>query len=234
MAACCLLVLTLLSRCILCSFFSVSLSLSLSLLKAQESADLVFLIDGSDNVGAANFPHLRDLALSVVERLDVRQDAIRVAVILYSSDPEIQFYLNSYDSKAAVMDAIKGLSFTGGAEANLGAALQEVADTLLTSEAGGRAEDGVPQAVVVISAGTSSDDLSAGDRALKTQSVFIFGVAAGGASTAELEGIATDRTFVLSAPSASAVAALGDQLLPYIYGVAQRTIILQTEVTEGM
>ncbi|KAJ8350518.1 hypothetical protein SKAU_G00256480 [Synaphobranchus kaupii] len=201
---------------------------------AQESADLVFLIDGSEHVGAANFPHVRDLALSIVEKLDVRRDAIRVAVIVYSADPEVQFYLNSYDSKAAVMDAIKGFSFTGGAEANLGAALQEVADTLLTPEAGGRAEDGVPQAVVVISAGTSSDDLSAGDRALKQASVFMFGVAAGGASTSELQGIATDKSFVLSAPSVRAAATLGDQLLPYINGVAHRTIVLHTEVSEEL
>ncbi|XP_064166856.1 collagen alpha-3(VI) chain-like isoform X2 [Anguilla rostrata] len=201
---------------------------------AQESADLVFLIDGSENVGAANFPQVRDLALSIVERLDVGRDAIRVAVILYSADPEVQFYLNSYDSKTAVMDAIKGLSFTGGEEANLGAALQEVADTLLTPQAGGRSEDGVPQAVVVISAGASSDDLSLGDRALKQASVFVFGVAAGDESTVQLEGIATDRSFVLSAPSVNTVATLGDQLLPYINGVAQRTIVLHTEVIEDV
>ncbi|KAG7467427.1 hypothetical protein MATL_G00153670 [Megalops atlanticus] len=201
---------------------------------AQESADLVFLIDGSENVGDANFPRVRELALSVVERLDVRRDGIRVAVVLYSADPNIQFYLNSYDNKAAVLDAIKGLSFTGGDEANLGAALEEVAESLLGPEAGGRAEEGVPQALVVISAGPSSDDVSAGDRALKQASVFTFVVAAGSASAAELEGIATDRSFVLSAPDIGAAARLGDQLLPYINGVAQRTIVMQTEMTEAL
>ncbi|XP_036395824.1 collagen alpha-3(VI) chain-like isoform X5 [Megalops cyprinoides] len=202
--------------------------------EAQESADLVFLIDGSENVGDANFPRVRELALSVVERLDVRRDGIRVAVVLYSADPDIQFYLNSYDNKAAVLDAIKGLSFPGGDEANLGAALEEVAESLLGPEAGGRAEEGVPQALVVISAGPSSDDVSAGDRTLKQASVFTFVVAAGSASAAELEGIATDRSFVLSAPDIGAAARLGDQLLPYINGVAQRTIVLQTEMTEAL
>ncbi|KAJ8252817.1 hypothetical protein GJAV_G00205940 [Gymnothorax javanicus] len=219
------------------SFFALCVALSGLVLnthaqEAQDSADLVFLIDGSENVGAANFPQLRDLALSLVENLDVRRDAVRVAVVQYSADPEIQFYLNSYDTKTAVMDAIKGLSYTGGAEANLGAALQEAADTLLSSEAGGRAEEGIPQAVVIISAGASTDDLSAGDRALKQASVFMFGMSAGAASAAELAGIVTDKAFLLSAPSISGVAALGDQLLPYINGVTQRTIILHTEVTE--
>ncbi|XP_029517297.1 collagen alpha-3(VI) chain-like isoform X1 [Oncorhynchus nerka] len=202
--------------------------------EAQESADLVLLIDGSENVGAANFPRVRDLAMKVIEGLDVGRDTIRVAVALYSADLEIQFFLNSYDTKAAVLDAVKALQFTGGDEANLGAALENVAGSLLTPASGGRAEEGVPQALVVISAGPSNDDFSAGDRALKAASIITFGVVVGGEATAELETIATDKSFVLSAPDFRAVASLGDQLLPYVNAVAQRTIVIQNEFTEAL
>lgn len=208
--------------------------LSLPLLKAQEPADLVLLIDGSENVGAANFPRVRDLALRIIEGLDVGRDTIRVAVALYSADPEIQFYLNSYDSKAAVQDAVKGLSFTGGEEANLGAALETVAESLLSQTSGGRADEGVPQAVVVISAGPSTDDTSMGNRALKMANVITFGMAVGGASSADLEPVATDKSFVLSAPDFRTAASMGDQVRPYIVAVAQRTIVVQNEFTEGM
>ncbi|XP_021434378.2 collagen alpha-3(VI) chain isoform X6 [Oncorhynchus mykiss] len=201
--------------------------------EAQESADLVLLIDGSENVGAANFPRVRDLAMKVIEGLDVGRDTIRVAVALYSADLEIQFFLNSYDTKAAVLDAVKALQFTGGDEANLGAALENVAGSLLSPASGGRAEEGVPQALVVISAGPSNDDFSAGDRALKAASVITFGVVVGGEATAELETIATDKSFVLSAPDFRAVASMGDQLLPYVNAVAQRTIVIQNEFTEA-
>ncbi|XP_070978796.1 collagen alpha-3(VI) chain-like isoform X3 [Oncorhynchus clarkii lewisi] len=200
---------------------------------AQESADLVLLIDGSENVGAANFPRVRDLAMKVIEGLDVGRDTIRVAVALYSADLEIQFFLNSYDTKAAVLDAVKALQFTGGDEANLGAALENVAGSLLSPASGGRAEEGVPQALVVISAGPSNDDFSAGDRALKAASIITFGVVVGGEATAELETIATDKSFVLSAPDFRAVASMGDQLLPYVNAVAQRTIVIQNEFTEA-
>ncbi|CDQ71232.1 unnamed protein product [Oncorhynchus mykiss] len=199
----------------------------------QESADLVLLIDGSENVGAANFPRVRDLAMKVIEGLDVGRDTIRVAVALYSADLEIQFFLNSYDTKAAVLDAVKALQFTGGDEANLGAALENVAGSLLSPASGGRAEEGVPQALVVISAGPSNDDFSAGDRALKAASVITFGVVVGSEATAELETIATDKSFVLSAPDFRAVASMGDQLLPYVNAVAQRTIVIQNEFTEA-
>lgn len=209
-------------------------SLSLSLIKAQDSADLVLLIDGSQNIGAANFPFVRDLVLKIIEHLDVGRDTIRVALALYNANPEIKFYLNSYDSKSSVLEAVKGLSYSGGDESNLGAALDEVAKRLFSQTAGGRAEEDVPQMLVVISAGPSTDDTGAGDRVLKRAGIITFGVVIGDTATADLEAVATDKSFVLSAPDFRAVASMGDQLLPYINGVVQRTIIVKNEFTEGM
>ncbi|XP_073702285.1 collagen alpha-3(VI) chain isoform X3 [Garra rufa] len=206
-------------------------------LEAQEApapADLVLLIDGSESIGAANFPLISALAVQVIEGLAVGRDAIRVALVLYGDDPEIQFYLNSYDNKQSVLSAIRGLKYPGGIEANLGAALEEVADSLLGQDAGGRADEGVPQVLVVISAGESTDDISQGERALKQASVYTFGVAVGNSATAQLEAIATDKSFVLSAPDVRTVASMGDQILPYINGVAQRTIVIETDFTEAL
>ncbi|XP_068185452.1 collagen alpha-3(VI) chain isoform X2 [Antennarius striatus] len=200
--------------------------------EAQDSADLVVLIDGSQNVGAANFPFVRDLVLRVIERLDVGRDTVRVALALYNADPQIQFYLNSYDSKASVLEAVKGLVYPGGDQSNLGAAMEEVVESLLSQTTGGRAEEGVPQMLVIISAGPSTDDTGASDRALKRAGVITFGVAIGDAATADLEAVATDKSFVLSAPEFSDLANMGDQLAPYVHGVVQRTIIVQNEYIE--
>lgn len=202
--------------------------------KAPGSADLILLIDGSESVGAANFPLVIDLAVQVIEGLAVGRDTIRVALMLYGADPEIQFYLNSYDNKESVLGALRGLEYPGGTESNQGAAMEEVVDSLLGQDAGGRAAEGVPQALVVISAGESTDDVSQGERALKQASVYTFGIAAGDFATAQLEAIATDKSFVLSAPDVRTVASMGDQILPYINGVVERTIVIQTDFTEGM
>ncbi|KAG7272997.1 hypothetical protein CRUP_010181 [Coryphaenoides rupestris] len=58
-------------------------------------------------------------------------------------------------------------------------------------------------------------------------------MAVGGASSADLEQVATDKSFVLSAPDFRTAASMGDQLRPYIVGVAQRTIVVQNEFTEA-
>ncbi|KTG33430.1 hypothetical protein cypCar_00046968 [Cyprinus carpio] len=138
-------------------------------------------------------------------------------------NPEIQFYLNSYDNKESVLSYIRGLKYPGGYEAILGATLEEVADSLLGQDAGGRAEEGVPQVLVVISAGKSTDDVSQGERALKLASVYTFGIAVGDSATAQLEAIATDKSFVLSAPDARTVASIGLTNTAIHYGVTQRT-----------
>lgn len=207
---------------------------SLSLLKEQESADVVLLIDGSQNVGAANFPYVRDLVLRIIEPLDVGRDTVRVALALYNGNPDIKFYLNSYDSKSSLLEAVKGLAYSGGDESNLGAAMEEVAESLLSEAAGGRADEGVPQMLVIISAGPSTDDTGAADRALKRAGIITFGVTIGDSATADLEAVATDKSFVMSASDFSTVASMSDQLLPFINGVVQRTIIIQNEFTEGM
>ncbi|XP_033842418.1 collagen alpha-3(VI) chain [Periophthalmus magnuspinnatus] len=219
--------------CALLGFLLIGLPTTLKAQEAQDSADLVLLIDGSQNVGAANFPSVRELALRIVESLDVARDKIHVALALYNGSPEIKFYLNSYESKASILEAVKGLSFPGGDESNLGLALEEVSENLLSSNAGGRAEEGVPQMLVVISGGSSTDDTGTGDRALKRAGVITFGLAIGDSASADLETVATDRSFVLSAPDFRAARTLGDQLLPYLNGVVQRTIIVQNEFTEG-
>ncbi|KAI7808924.1 putative collagen alpha-3VI chain [Triplophysa rosa] len=204
-------------------------------LEAQDApADLVLLIDGSENIGADDFPLVRDLAVQVIEGLAVGKDAIRVAVVLYAADPDTQFYLNSHDSKENILTAIQGIQYPGGPEANLGAALEEVTESLLGPGAGGRAEEGVPQALVVISAGQSSDDVSQGERALKQASVYTLGLAVGDIDTAQLEAVATDKSFVLSEPDVRTVANVGDKMLQFINGVAQRNIVIETDFVEAL
>ncbi|XP_026642150.1 collagen alpha-3(VI) chain isoform X1 [Microtus ochrogaster] len=203
---------------------------------AQDSADIVFLIDGSDNTGSANFAVIRGFLVNVLERLSVGNQQIRVGVVQYSDEPRTVFSLDTYPSKATVLDAVKRLSFAGGELANTGLALDFVVENLFTRTGGSRAEEGVPQVLVLISAGPSSDDIQDGVVALKQASVFSFGLGAQAASRAELQHIATDHSLVFTVPEFHSFGDLQEQLLSYLVGVAQRHIVLQppTIVTQVM
>ncbi|KAG8508252.1 LOW QUALITY PROTEIN: Collagen alpha-3(VI) chain, partial [Galemys pyrenaicus] len=196
-------------------------------LKAQDSADIIFLIDGSNNTGSAHFPLVRDFLVNLLERLPVGAQQVRVGVVQYSDEPRTVFSLDTYSTKAQVLDAVKGLGFAGGELANVGQALDFVVENHFARAGGSRAEDGVPQVLVLISAGPSSDEIHDGVLALKQASVFSFGLGARAASRAELQHVASNENLVFTVPEFRSLGDLQEQLLPYIVGVAQRHLVLQ-------
>lgn len=208
----------------------------ISFFQAQESADLIFLIDGSNNIGSVNFQAIRDFLVNLIESLRVGAQQIHIGVVQYSDQPRTEFALNSYSTKADVLDAVKALSFRGGKEANTGAALEYVVENLFTQAGGSRIEEAVPQILVLISGGESSDDIREGLLAVKQASIFSFSIGVLNADSAELQQIATDGSFAFTALDIRNLAALRELLLPNIVGVAQRLILLEapTIVTEGM
>lgn len=203
--------------------------------KAQDSADIIFLIDGSNNTGSVHFTVIRNFLVNLLERLSVGTQQIRVGVVQYSDEPRTMFSLDTYPTKAQVLDAVKALGFAGGELANVGLALDFVVENHFTRAGGSRAEEGVPQVLVLISAGPSSDEIRDGVVALKQASVFSFGLGAQAAPRAELQYIATSDNLVFTVPEFRSFGDLQEQLLSYIVGVAQRRIVLQppTIVTQG-
>ncbi|GAB5576119.1 collagen alpha-3(VI) chain isoform X5 [Prionailurus iriomotensis] len=201
---------------------------------AQDSADIIFLIDGSNNTGSVHFAVIRDFLVNLLERLSVGTQQIRVGVVQYSDEPRTMFSLDTYSTKVQVLDAVKALVFTGGELANIGLALDFVVENHFTRAGGSRVEEGVPQVLVLISAGPSSDEIRDGVIALKQASVFSFGLGTQAASRAELQHIATSDNLVFTVPEFRSFGDLQEQLLLYIVGVAQRRIVLQppTIVTE--
>ncbi|XP_056351717.1 collagen alpha-3(VI) chain isoform X2 [Oenanthe melanoleuca] len=201
---------------------------------AQESADLIFLIDGSNNIGGVNFPAIRDFLVNLIETLRVGAQQIHIGVVQYSDQPRTEFALSSYSTKADVLDAVKALGFRGGEEANTGAALEFVVENLFTQAGGSRIEEAVPQILVLISGGESSDDIREGLLAVKQAGIFSFSIGVLNADSAELQQIATDGSFAYTALDIRNLDALQELILPNIVGVAQRLILLAapTIVTE--
>uniref|UniRef100_A0A670XMQ9 Collagen type VI alpha 3 chain n=1 Tax=Pseudonaja textilis TaxID=8673 RepID=A0A670XMQ9_PSETE len=167
---------------------------------SQESADIIFLIDGSKN-GAVTFSAIRDFIANLIERLSVGAELIRIGVVMFSDEPRTGFSLNSYTQKVDILEAVKALSILGGEEANIGDALDFVMQNHFTPSGGSRIEEGVPQILVLISNVESSDDIREGVLAMKQASIFSFCIGVQNADNAELQQIATDASFVFTRAS---------------------------------
>ena len=153
----------------------------------------MILLDGSD--GTRNgFPAMRDFVQRVVEKLNVGENKDRVSVVQYSRDPEVHFYLNTYTAKEDVLGTVRGLRHRGGRPLNTGAALQYVRDNVFTASSGSRGQEGLPQMLIVLSGGRSSDNVDTPASALKEDGVLILGIGTRNSSR-EVQRIATDPRF---------------------------------------
>uniref|UniRef100_A0A8C2RR02 VWFA domain-containing protein n=2 Tax=Capra hircus TaxID=9925 RepID=A0A8C2RR02_CAPHI len=179
---------------ILCLFFS-----GFSFTHAQDSRDIVFLVDGSSKLGLTNFNAIRDFIAKVIQRLEIRQDLIQVAVAQYADTVRPEFYFNTYPSKREVINAVRKMKPLDGSALYTGSALDFVRNNLFTEAAGYRAAEGVPKLLVLVTGGKSLDAVSQPAQELKRSGILAFAVGNKVADQAELEEIAFDSSLVFTA-----------------------------------
>uniref|UniRef100_A0A8C6U560 Collagen, type VI, alpha 3 n=1 Tax=Neogobius melanostomus TaxID=47308 RepID=A0A8C6U560_9GOBI len=148
--------------------------------------DIVFLIDGSDGVGR-EFPILQQFMRRVVETLNVGENKIRIGVVQYGDYPHADMYLNSHPSKEAVLSAILGLRPRGGRQRNLGQALEFLNSDVMTAARGSRRQEGVPQFVIAVSSGSSTDNIQQAAASLKRSRVVPFSIGTRDVNPTELQ-----------------------------------------------
>ena len=184
----------------------------------RQRRDVVFLLDGSD--GTRNgFPAMKEFVQRMVERLDIAENRDRVSVVQYSRDPEVHFYLNTYMTKEDILDGVRGLKHKGGRPLYTGAGLQYVRDNVFTASSGSRRLEGVPQILVFLSGGRSSDSVDAAASSLKELGVLTYGIGSRGSDSRELQRISFDPSYVLTVSDFSELPKVQEQLLASVQAV---------------
>ncbi|KAG7269241.1 hypothetical protein CRUP_031185 [Coryphaenoides rupestris] len=119
-------------------------------------ADIVILVDGSWSIGRINFRLVRTFLENLVNAFDIGIDKIRIGLAQYSGDPRIEWHLNAFTTKEAVIDAVKNLPYKGG-NTLTGLALTYIQENSFKPESGSR--PGVPKIGILITDGKSQDDV---------------------------------------------------------------------------
>lgn len=76
--------------------------------------DIVFVLDGSGSIGAANFIKIKNFVKSVVKSYKVSLDDTRIGLIKYSTAVQTVFKLNTYKTADEVVKAVDKMAYTGG------------------------------------------------------------------------------------------------------------------------
>uniref|UniRef100_A0A3B4TSW4 VWFA domain-containing protein n=1 Tax=Seriola dumerili TaxID=41447 RepID=A0A3B4TSW4_SERDU len=154
----------------------------------SEKNDIVFLIDGSYD-SRNGFEEIRGFIEKIVESLNVGENRDQVAVVQYSRDATVNFYLNSYSSKSDVLSSIRTMRHKLGRPLKIGNALAFVRDNVFAASVGGRREESVPQYLYVFSGGRSTDDVRSQAQSLKENGIKAFTIGTRNADTLEMQTI---------------------------------------------
>ncbi|XP_032879525.1 collagen alpha-3(VI) chain-like isoform X4 [Amblyraja radiata] len=200
--------------------------------KEMSERDIVFLIDGSDNIGNANLPHVRDFMIRIIQHLAIGRDKVQVGLAQYSDDAETEFYLNTYSTEAELLSHIKSLSLRGGAKANTGSALDYAMKYYFTSAAGSRIKENVPQFLLLVTGGRSSDDVEEAANALKRAAVMTFAIGVRNADPAQLEEMAIDPSLVFSVNELHSLPDVLNQLIMPLTMLSVPTVIEEPTIVE--
>lgn len=191
--------------------------------------DIIFLLDGSVNVGNANFPYVRDFLVSLVRSLEVGIDDIRIGLVQFSENPKTEFFLNTFLTKSDVLNRLYQLRLQGGSVLNVGSALDFVLSNHFTEAGGSRIDERVPQVLVFLAAGPSADSFRQAANALARAGVLTFCIGVRNAVQSELQQIAFNPQMVYLKDDFSALASLPQDmirpLVTYVSGDVEEVAI---------
>ncbi|XP_061809382.1 collagen alpha-1(XIV) chain isoform X2 [Nerophis lumbriciformis] len=152
-------------------------------------ADIVILVDGSWSIGRNNFRLVRMFLENLVNAFNVGIDKTRIGLAQYSGDPRMEWHLNAFATKDAVLDAVKNLPYKGG-NTLTGLALSYISENCFKPESGARV--GVPKIGILITDGKSQDDVIQPAQSLQKDGVELFAIGVKNADENELRSIASE------------------------------------------
>lgn len=164
-------------------------------------------------MGPENFQLVRDFLHNTISSLDVGMDNVRIAIVEYSDVPSADVYLNTFGDKHRILQHVKRLSY-GRGKTYTGAALKFAKEQIFIKRRGSRREEHVQQIAVVITDGSSADDVSEPADDLRRSGVTVFALGIKNVNVEELKEIASypPRKFVLSVESFSKLNELSKML----------------------
>lgn len=119
--------------------------------------DVVFVLEGSDAIGEANFNRSKEFMEQVIQRMAVGQDSIHVTVLQYAYVVTVESTFLQAQSKADVLQRVREIRYRGGNRTNTGLALQYLSEHSFLASQGDREQ--APNLVYMVTANPASDEI---------------------------------------------------------------------------
>ncbi|XP_062581122.1 collagen alpha-1(XII) chain-like [Saccostrea cucullata] len=176
-------------------------------------ADIVFLLDSSASEGSDNFNYQLQFLQNLTLKFDIGPEALQIALATFSTKPYGHFWLDTYQNKTDLMNAIGNIPYIPGStytDLGLKFALNES-----FSSANGARDESIPKILVVLTDGQSTDPMATAlmaDR-LHQQDIRVITIGIGQrVRRSELTVIATDKYHVFTVSDFKSLASVQKDL----------------------
>ncbi|XP_073689768.1 collagen alpha-6(VI) chain [Garra rufa] len=175
-------------------------------------ADIAFIIDQSSSIKSKNFQLVRDFLKNTIRGLEMGEEKIKIAVVLYSDYPRADVYFNTFN-KTELLRYLSSMPY-GRGKTYTGAALKFAKEHVFTKARGSRRDEHVQQVAVVITDGKSTDNVATAAAALRRSGVTVFALGIKDTKEDDLREIASypPKKFVLSVEDFDKLNSLSDIL----------------------
>lgn len=196
-----------------------------------DEADIFFLIDHSGSIYPSDFRDMKEFIGDFLDTFRIGPQHVRMGVAKYADSPNLEFDLTAYIDAKTLKKAVDGIKQVGGGT-ETGRALEFMIPQFDRAMAtrGGK----VPEYLVVITDGKSSDEVKVPAEKLRAQGVIIYTIGVKNADVEELLQISGDhkRTFMVN--NFDALRSIKDDVLTDICSQDGKTIICQPYSISGI
>uniref|UniRef100_A0A671X2H5 VWFA domain-containing protein n=1 Tax=Sparus aurata TaxID=8175 RepID=A0A671X2H5_SPAAU len=162
-----------------------------------EEADIFFLIDHSGSIYPADFQDMKKFIIEFIHTFHISPEHVRIGVVKYADSPQLEFNLARYSDTKSLEKAIEDIKQIGGGT-ETGRALEYMGPLFDRSVV--TPDHKVPEYLVVITDGKSSDEVKVPAEKLRAQGIIVYAIGVKSADRDELEEISGNpkRTFFVN------------------------------------
>ncbi|KAL6058414.1 hypothetical protein STEG23_008133, partial [Scotinomys teguina] len=188
-----------------------------------QSLDLVFLLDASASVGPENFAQMQTFIRKCTLRFDVNPDVTQVGLVVYGSQVQTAFGLDTHPTRAAVLRAMSQAPYLGGV-GSAGTALLHIDDKVMSVQRGAR--PGVPKAVIMLTGGSGAEDATVPSQKLRDNGISVLVVSVGAVLREAVRRLAGPRDSLIHVAAYSDLRFHQDMLIEWICREAKQPVNL--------
>ncbi|CAO2585923.1 von Willebrand factor A domain-containing protein 2 [Lemmus lemmus] len=188
-----------------------------------QSLDLVYLLDASASVGPENFAQMQTFIRKCTLHFDVNPDVTQVGLVVYGSQVQTAFGLDTHSTRAAVLRVMSQAPYLGGV-GSAGTALLHIDDKVMTVQRGAR--PGVPKAVVMITGGSGAEDAAVPAQKLRNNGISVMVVSVGAVVREAVRRLAGPRDSLIHVAAFTDLRYHQDALIEWICREAKRPVNL--------